>query len=165
MPAQQDDLIAQAVESARSEGIDVAIETRSLYWYPSLLYPPGQTNASVRFVPILATSASPPPLGNGQLEHLDVGTDTRVSSDGRHEVLTSLQGTIYLTAVQGDPQRTERAVRQLVADALGVTGSTAPGSSIASGYLQDAYSAQDMAAMERMSGCTFEPTVQPAAQT
>jgi hypothetical protein len=27
--------------------------------------------------------------------------------------------------------------------------------------MQDAYSTQDLAAMQRMSGCTFEPTTQP----
>lgn len=76
-------------------------------------------------------------------------------------MLTGLQATIYLAAVQGDPQATERAVRQLVAFSLGVTGSTAAGSSIASGNMQDAYSMQDLDAMQRMSGCIFEPTAQP----
>jgi hypothetical protein len=161
MPSPQYGLIAQAVESARSDGIDVTIETQNLYWYPSSLYPPGQTNASVRVVPIFASTASPPSLTGGRMEHIGFGWDTQISSGGRHEVLADLQATIYLAAVQGDPQATERSVRQLVAFSQGVTGSTAAGSSIASGNMQDAYSTQDLAAMQRMSGCTFEPTTQP----
>ena len=104
MPTEQYDLIAQAVESARSEGIDVAIETRNLYWYPSSLYPAGQTNASVRFVPILATTASPPPLGDGQMEHLDFGTNTRSRPTAAMRS-SHISSTIYLTSVQGDPRQ------------------------------------------------------------
>jgi len=73
MPSPQYGLIAQAVESARSDGIDVTIETQNLYWYPSSLYPPGQTNVSVRVVPIFASTASPPTLAGGRMEHIGFG--------------------------------------------------------------------------------------------
>jgi hypothetical protein len=161
MPTAQYDLIRQAVFGARALGVDVTIETQSLQWYPSLLYPAGQTNATTKVVPIFSsTQASPPRLSNGEPERIQFGWDTSLAPDGRHEHLTDLQATLYLTAVTGNPQDTERATRQLVAFSQGVAESTSPGSSITTGNAQAAFSSRDVAAMERMSGCTFEPTSQ-----
>jgi Domain of unknown function (DUF4190) len=163
MPAQQYALIREAVYGARALGVDVTIETPKLIWYPSLLYPPGQTNATVVLVPIFPSTQPPPTLSDGHAERIDLGWNTKVSSDGRHDVLSNLQATIYLSAVRGDPQATERATRQLVALSQGVAGSTSPGSSIAQGNMVDNYSTQDVAAMQRMSGCAFQPTTEPGS--
>lgn len=161
IPAQQYVLMRQAIEGARALGVDVTVETQYLVWYPSLLYPAGQTNASVKFVPIVASTATPPNLPDGHAERIGIGWDTKVSSDGNHDVLTDLQATIYLRAVQGDPEETERATRELVAFSQGVADSTSPGSSIATGNTEEGYSRRDVAAMQRMSGCTFQPTTHP----
>jgi hypothetical protein len=161
MPTQQYELIQNAVYGARALGVDVTIETQKLLWYPSLLYPAGQTNATVQVVPVFPSTQPPPSLPDGHVERIDFGWDTKTSNDGRHDVLSNLQATIYLAAVRGDPQATERATRQLVAFSQGVAGSTSPGSSIAQGNTEDAYSRQDVAAMQRMSGCTFQATTQP----
>jgi hypothetical protein len=161
MPAAQYAFIEQAIEGARALGLDVTIETQNLLWYPSLLYPPGQTNATVQVVPIFPSTATPPTLPDGQTERIGFGWDTKISSDGRHDVLTDFQATLYLTAVRGDGRATERATRQLIAYSQGVAGSTSPGSSISMGNAQQAYSRQDLVAMRRMSGCTFQPTTHP----
>jgi hypothetical protein len=160
MPTQQYDLIQQAVYGARALGVDVTIETPTLLWYPSSLYPPGQTNATIKVVPIFPSTQPPPTLPDGHAERIQFGWDTNLSSDGRHGVLTDLQATIYLAALRGNPQGTERSIRQLVAFSQGVAGSTSPGSSIAQGNTEKAYSSQDVAAMQRMSGCAFEPTTE-----
>jgi hypothetical protein len=161
MPPQQYDLIQQAVDGARAAGVNVTLESRGLLWYPSLLYPPGQTNSTVQLVPIFPSTQAPPSLPDGHIEHISFGWDTRIAADGEHEVLTDLQATLFLSAVRGDPQATQRAVRQLVAYSQGIGGSTSPGSSIAQGNTADAYSRRDIAAMQQMSGCTFQPTTLP----
>lgn len=161
IPSQQYDLIKQAVTGARAVGVDVTLETPNLIWYPSLLYPAGQTNATVQVVPIFASTESPPILPGGHRENIGFGWDTRISIDGNHEVLTDLQATLYLVSVRGNPLATERSVRQLIAFSQGVNATTAPGSAIAPGNTEHAFSTQDIAAMQRMSGCTFQPTTQP----
>jgi len=158
VPAQQVDLIQQAVESARALGIDVTFEDQNLGWSPSALYPPGQTSSTVEVVQIAATTGTPPVLPDGHDEHINFAWGANVAPDGRHEVLSGLDATIYLATVQGDPQATERSVRQLIAFSQGVGASTAPDSSITTGNTADAYSSRDLAAMQRMSGCAFEPT-------
>jgi len=161
MPPQQYDLIQQAIDGARAAGVDVTLESRGMLWYPSLLYPPGQTNSTVQLVPIFPSTETPPSLQEGHVEHISFGWDTRIAADGNDEVLTDLQATLFLSAVQGDPHATERAIRQLVTYGQGIGGSTSPGSSIAQGNSADAYSTRDIAAMQRMSGCAFQPTAQP----
>ena len=160
MPVQQYDLIRQAVEGARSLGVDVTIETQNLLWYPSVLYPEGQTNATVRMVPIFPSSETPPTLPGGHAERISFGWDTRISPDGDHDVLTDLQATLFLTAVRGDPQETQRVTRELIAFSQGVADSTAPGSSITTGNTEEGFSHRDVDAMQRMSGCTFQPTTE-----
>jgi hypothetical protein len=161
MPVQQYELIKQAIEGARALGVDVTIETQKLIWYPSLLYPVGQTNATVQFVPIFPSNETPPTLHDGHAERIDFGWDTKISPNGDHDVLTDLQATLYLRAVRGDPQATQRSARQLVAFSQGVADATAPGSTITTGNAEEGYSRRDVAAMERMSGCTFLPTTDP----
>ena len=96
MPAQQYALIEQSVDGARALGFDVTIESQNLFWYPSLLYPAGQTNATVRVVPIFPSTGTPPTLPDGHAERIGFGWDTKISPDGHHDVLTDLQATIYL---------------------------------------------------------------------
>jgi len=76
-------------------------------------------------------------------------------------VLTDVNATLFLHAVARDPQSTKRVVRQLIAFSLGVAGSTAPGSTISSGNTETAFSRGDINAMQRISGCTFQPTATP----
>lgn len=165
MPAQQYALIEQSVDGARALGFDVTIESQNLFWYPSLLYPAGQTNATVRVVPIFPSTGTPPTLPDGHAERIGFGWDTKISPDGHHDVLTDLQATIYLAAVRGDAQATERATRQLVAFSQGVAGSSSPDSSISTGNTEEAYSRQDLAAMRQMSGCALQPTTHPGPPT
>jgi hypothetical protein len=54
------------------------------------------------------SEGSPPPSGadgddDGFHEHIQFGWDTRVSGNGKHEVLTDLTATLFLHAVAGDP--------------------------------------------------------------
>jgi Domain of unknown function (DUF4190) len=165
MPSEQYALIAQSVAGARALGLDVTVETQNLLWYPALLYPAGQTNATVQVVTIFPSTATPPTLPDGHAERIGFGWDTKISPDGHHDVLTDFQATLYLGSVRGDAQATERATRQMIAYTQGVADSTSPGSSISMGNTQEAYSQQDLAAMHRMSGCTFQPTTHPGPST
>lgn len=162
MPAQQYELIKQAIDGARALGADVTIENQNLIWYPSLLYPAGQTNGTVQLVPIFPSSGTPPTLPDGHAERIEFGWDTKASPNGDYDILTDLQATLYLKAVRGDPQATQRSIRQLVAFSQGVADSSAPGSSIPSGNVEERYSRQDVTAMEQMSGCTYQPTNESA---
>ena len=133
MPAVQNSYIDQAILNARALGFDVTYIYPHDLWYPSVLYPPGQTNKTVQVIDISPSTQWPSPLYRGHNEHIQFGWDTQVVSIGNHEVLTYLQATLYLHAVGNDPQSTERAVRQLIAFSQGVDDSTAPGSSISFG--------------------------------
>jgi Domain of unknown function (DUF4190) len=159
LPAPQVTLIEQAIQSARALGFDVTYAYPDNMWYPTNLYPPGQTNTSVQLVNIIPSEQWPSPVDDyGVNEHIQFGWDTRVSSNGMHEVLTDLTATLFLHAVAGDPQATKRAVRELIAFSLGVAGSSTTGSTIASGNAATRFSSSDINAMRRMSGCTLQPT-------
>ena len=159
LPGPQVILIEQAIQSARALGLDVTYAYPDNMWYPSTLYPEGQTNTSVQFVNIVPSEQWPTPIGDfGLHEHVEFGWDARVSSNGRNEVLTDLSATLFLHAVAGDPQSTKRAVRELIAFSLGVAGSNAARSTISSGNTEAAFSRDDINAMQRMSGCSFRPT-------
>ena len=102
MPAPQVTLIEQAIQSARALGLDVTYAYPDNMWYPSTLYPPGQTNTSVQIVNIIPSEQWPSPVDDyGFHEHIQFGWDARVSSNGRHEVLTDLNATLFLHAVAG----------------------------------------------------------------
>ena len=162
MPAPQVTLIKEAIQSARALGLDVTYAYPDNQWYPATLYPPGQTNTSVQLVNIIPSGQWPSPIDDdGFHEHIQFGWDARVSSNGKHEVLTDLTATLFLHAVAGDPQSTKRAVRELIAFSVGVAGSSATGSTVSSGNAATSFSSSDINAMQRMSGCTFEPTTTP----
>ena len=89
MPAQQYELIRQSVEGARALGLDVTIETQGLIWYPSLLYPAGQTNATVQVVPIFPSTETPPEVAGrsrrtdrARMGHEGVGRRSARCPDG-----------------------------------------------------------------------------------
>jgi len=148
--------LESVVSAARTRGVDVTVATPQDQWIPSQLYPPGLTNTSVKFVTLFPQRAEPPVLDlAGHREHIEFEWDTRPSMDGKHDVVTYLQVDLYLKAVPS-PASQRLALRQLVAFTQGVSGSTAPGSGIASGSTVDAFSAKDIAAMQRMSGCNYE---------
>ena len=158
LPGQQVILIEQAIQNARALGIDVTYSNPDNIWYPSTLYPAGQTNTSVQTIDIVPSEQWPSPVDDfGSHEHIEFGWDARVASDGRHEVLTELTATLFLHAVVGDPQSTKRSVRELIAFSQGVAGSSATGSSISSGNTATGFSRDDINAMQQMSGCTFQP--------
>jgi hypothetical protein len=164
IPTTDYDQIAAVVRSARADGIDVTIESRSFVWFPSQLYPAGQTNATVKRIPIFASSASPPKLSNGHLERIGFGWDAAVSPDGRHEQLTDLQATLYLSQLEGHPDRLRIAIRQFIAFSQGVGGSSAADSGISRGTTRDSFSPADLHAMGLMSGCDYQsgPPAPPA---
>lgn len=155
--------IVSAVGSARADGVDVAIETRNFMWDPNQLYPAGQNLATVKVVAILGDWKSRPRLANGQLERIEFGWNAAVSSDHRHEHLTDLQATLWLSQLDGHPDRVRIATRQLIAFAQGVGGSTAAGSGISRGTTVDEFSPDDLHAMALMSGCDFQTAPSPLA--
>src|ERR1700733_12097238 len=145
LPGQQVMLIEQAIQNTRALGLDVTYAYPDNMWYPSTLYPAGDTNSSVQTVNIVPSEQWPTPVDNfGLHEHIEFGSDARVSSNGRHEVLTDLTGTLFLHAVAGDPQSTKRAVRELIAFSQGVAGSSATGSAISSGNTATEFSRGDV---------------------
>lgn len=148
------------VEEARRDGVDVAIDDNDGRWFPDELMPPGLSDAQVRFVPVFADASSSPVLGDGRPEHVDFGWDTHQSADGRHDVLSDLQATLYLKPPRRTPFAVRHATRLLVGYAEGIGNSTAPGSGLAPDGSVDGFSAGDLAAIGRMSGCAA-PTGAP----
>jgi hypothetical protein len=109
-------------------------------------------------VHIYAATGTAPILANGLREHIDLGWDARPAPDGEHEILTEAQGSLYLSVIAGQPLSARRAVRQLIALTQGILSSVASGSGIADGTEVDRFSVADIAAMQTMSGCHFQPT-------
>jgi hypothetical protein len=162
MPGPQYTEISDAVLNARSLGLDVTFTYwPSNTWFPGVLYPAGQTNQTVQFVQIVPSNQSQLPIVDGQVGRILYKWNTARAGDGRHDVLTYLQATLYLQGVGNDPQMTKRMIRELIAFSQGINGSTAAGSSIAFGNHETAFSKGDINAMQRMSGCTLEPTTSP----
>ncbi len=109
------------------------------------------------FVPVYGNTSSSPALPGGEPERIEFGYDARPASDGVHEVITSLQGVLYFRNLGNSAFADRHATRQLIAFSQGIGSSTAPGSGIARGTTVDRFSPDDLAAMQRMSGCRFEP--------
>lgn len=154
------DQIRQVIDQARVKGVDVTVENRQFEWLTGDLYPPGLGPANVKLVPIFVNATSSPSLPDGQPEHINFGWDARPTADGSHEMLTSLQGTLYLKNLGSHSAAIRLAIRQLVAFSQGIGASTASGSGIVRGSTVDTFSPGDIAAMQRMSGCVFEPLVE-----
>jgi hypothetical protein len=151
---------AAVVAEARRDGIDVTIETRTFMWKPaSLYYAPGQTPETTVRVPIFVKDGTPPPRHDGRPQHINLGWDARLDDGGRHEALTSMQGILY-TQTTGNDRTARRSVRQLIALTQGIIDADRSDSAIALDTSIDRFSAADIAAMKRMSGC--ENDVGPA---
>jgi hypothetical protein len=150
--------VQMVVGEARTDGVDVTIENRQLAWDPADLYPANLTTTEVEFVGIFANATSSPTLSDDQPEHIELDWNARPAADGSHEILTSLNGTLYLKNLGGSPAAVRLAIRQLIAFSQGIGSSSTPGSGIARGSTVDAFSPDDIAAMQIMSGCHFEPT-------
>jgi hypothetical protein len=148
--------LEDVVVGARTAGVDVTLATRADLWYPSALYPSGLTNRSVQLVSVYATEQTPPLLGKRGAEHILFEWNARPTRDGGHQYLTYLQAEFFLKALSG-PAADRLAARQLVAFSQGVAASSASGSGIAAGTTLDRFSAKDIAAMARMSGCHPPP--------
>jgi hypothetical protein len=149
--------INEVAQEARAAGVDVTIQNRQTEWVPGDLYPPGLTTGDVQFVPIYTTEVVPPELSDGRSEHIAIGWDASPSADRSHEVITDLQGTLYLQALSNAPALVRKSIRQLIAFSQGVDSIGPAGSGIAQGSNVDSFSARDIAAMQRMSGCHYEP--------
>jgi hypothetical protein len=146
--------VVAVVNEARQDGIDVTVENREFFWNSnSLYYAPGQSPVSTERVPVFADDGTPPTLNNGQPEHIDLGWNASLDPDGHNENLTSAQGTLFLQAIDGNPQVVRRSIRQLIALTEGILSTTQPGSAIADGNSTDHFTAADIAAMQQMSGC------------
>jgi hypothetical protein len=146
--------VATVIAEARSDGIDVTVETRRFMWSPaSLYYVKGQSPASTERVGIFARDELPPQLLNGKLEHINLGWDARLDRDGRHEDLTLAQGDLWMQVLDGHPKAVRRAIRQLVAMTQGIIRTSRQDSGIASGTNIDRFTPADIAAMKQMSGC------------
>jgi len=156
IPALADQELAVVVAQARATGVDVTLEDPQGYWQPGDLYPPGLTNAEVKFVPVSVDSTAAPKLSDGGPEHIGFGWDGHPSADGIHDQLTGVQATLYARDL-ADPAAYRLADRQLIGFAEGVAASTAPGSGIARDSNVDGFSSQDTMAMRMMSGCTTVP--------
>ncbi len=144
--------VKQVVQDARADGIDVTIDNNHNRWFPTTLYPPGLTTTDVEFVTVSANAVTTPRLTDGGPEHIDFTWGASPSADGKSDI-TGLTATLYLKAIDGNPEVTRRSARQLVAFAEGVGGSTARGSGIALHSRVDAFSPRDIAAMRLMGGC------------
>jgi hypothetical protein len=149
--------IQRVVTEARDLGVDMTVENRQFVWFPPELYPQGLTNSDVQFVSIFANNDSTPTVSGGHPEHIGFEWNARVASNGTNEVITYLQGTLYLKNIAGSAAVERLATRQLIAFTQGIGASTAPGSGIADGSTVDRFSPGDVAAMQRMSGCRFQP--------
>lgn len=146
--------IAAVVREARRGGLDVTLESRSFAWSPSsLYYLDGQSPADVVEVGIFPGEGTPPRHSKRRPEHIRLGWDAQLDPDGRHETLTLAQGDLWLKSVSGDPLALRRAIRQLVALTQGIIGTSWSDSGLASDSTVDRFTAADIAAMKRMSGC------------
>lgn len=150
--------VATVIGQARAAGLDVTIINLANKWDPGLLYPPGQTDSTVKVVNIYAATGPARTLSNGHREHIELGWNARPAPDGEHEILTQAQGSLYLSVIAGQPLVARRAARQLIALTQGIVASVAPGSGIADGTDVDRFSTADINAMQTMSGCHFQPT-------
>lgn len=147
--------VASVVQEARSDGIDVTLENRRFLWRPaSLYYLDGQTPASTVRVAIFAQNGAPPRFADGQPEHINLGWDARLDRGGQHEDLTLVQGELWMQTLSQHPQAVRRAIRQLVAMTQGIIRTDRHDSAIAEGTGLDHFTAADVAAMKRMSGCS-----------
>lgn len=156
MPSSVYSQIETTVLGARALGIDVTLnEPDNTLWEPAQLYPAGQNNSTVQFVWVYPHTNSPPKLSDGQPEHIGFGWDARSTPDGNNERLTSMDADLYLREVEGDPQKVDLAIRQLIAFAQGVGSTTDSGSGIARGTTLEEFSPGDLQAMQVMSGCNF----------
>jgi hypothetical protein len=150
--------ILSAVDEARGDGLDVTIEDRSFMWHlDSLYYPPGTTSDDVQRVGIFVNNGSPFMSSDGQPAHIELSWDASLDPDGRHEDLTSPQGTLQMAVLTGDLVGQRRAVLDLIALTQGVSGSTRSDSALRYGATGDSFSAADVAAMKHMSGCGDAP--------
>jgi hypothetical protein len=146
--------MAAVVGEARRDGVDVALEDRQFFWTPSsLYYVDGQSPVSTVPVTVLGDSRPAPQLSNGDPEHIDLGWNTRLDPDGRHEDLTGVQGTLWMQSLNSNAQAVRRAMRQLIAMTQGIISTTRGNSGIENGNGIDEFTPADIAAMKRMSGC------------
>lgn len=144
--------IEAVVQTARAHGVDVTVTTRSDYWDPMKLYPPGLTNRTVRFVTVDANTVAAPTFTGTRPLHINFGYTAATTPKGEHAHFTTLVATYYLKHLP-TPASYRLATRQLVAFTQGVGSTTEVSSGIARGSTTDRFAAADLRAMRTMSGC------------
>lgn len=147
--------IAKVVEQARAAGIDVTLENRSGEWNPNALYyRDSQSDKTVALINVYATAAKPPHLSSGGPEHIGLDYYAALDADGTSsEHLTSGSGELRLRVLGGHPELVRRSIRQLIAMTQGVMTPTQGVSGMSDETTADRFTAADVSAMLKMSGC------------
>jgi hypothetical protein len=145
-------VIAKTVHTAWADGLNIVVTHRNGNVPLTALYPvPGSTWAhNVNIVPGKTSSDPAAP-------HSLVGWDAELTGDARHEKLTYLQDTFYLSTLEREPEPVtlRKVVRYMIGFTAGIGSSTKDGSAF-NEHLADAgdrFSASDVHAMLTMSGC------------
>lgn len=155
VPAWAYQQMARVVDEARTDGIDVTLDSRDGSWNPkSLYYQHGQSPTSAAVVPVGATDAKP----SKTQSHIKIGWDTQLTSHGKNEQFTHVTGQLWLRVIAGQGLSLRRAIRQLIALTEGVSGTNLRGSAIANLSTTDHFTLQDIAAMLQNSGCVGKST-------
>lgn len=144
----------QVVKAARRQGLDVTAEDRPHAWrHGALFYRPGQSAGSAAIVGVTSSTGTPPKLGGGKLEHIGLGWNMKVDADKQNEDLTAVQAKLWMQTLSGHPELLRRSIRQLIAWTQGIGRTTDGVSGISNTTTTDRFTAADIAAMMRMSGC------------
>jgi hypothetical protein len=149
------DQAASVIRAARKHGIDVTAEDRPRAWvHGALYYRDGQSYKNAATVDVTTSSATPPKLADGKLEHIDLGWGMKVDADESNEDLTQVRGKLWMQTLTGHPELLRRSIRQLIAWTQGISRTTDAVSGISNTTTTDRFTADDIAAMLTMSGCT-----------
>ncbi|MDE3132521.1 MAG: hypothetical protein KGL15_00480 [Acidobacteriota bacterium] len=142
------------VQAARKQGLDVTAEDRPHAWlHGALFYRPGQSAGSAAIVDVTASGGTPPKLSGGKLEHIALSWNMKVDADKHNEDLTEVQAKLWMRTLSGHPELLRRSIRQLIAWTQGISRTTDGVSGISNITTTDRFTAADIAAMMRMSGC------------
>lgn len=145
--------VLQVIAAARDQGLDVTATVGGRLLGAGLFYRDGQSARTTAKVPILAGTGNPPALPDGRSQQITIATTMRADRSGQGDDLTGVTGTLQLRALNGQPDAIQRAIRQLIAwtQGIGRTGNAVSG--IANAATPDRFTAADVAAMLKMSGC------------
>lgn len=152
VPASVYRVIARMVHTARAEEVNIVMARRDGTFPTSRLYTATGQPIRAHGVTVVPGNTTSP---GSAAPHHQIGWDAEITPDGRHEQLTYLQDTFYLSTLHGHPVMLRKVVRSMIGFSMGVATSTRPGSAF-SEHLADAadrFSPSDVHAMLVMSGC------------